>query len=247
MPCRDVARRGNVLDRNGGESLPFCFREDRRWQRPGRALGFTRLVSCSRNDEKFSTRREQQCKGGKGLRQKRLQRIAFMDEIEALPPGFWYGEEIALRISDLRAGKPALRPSDRRVHEIERRDLRPGLGKTFGIVTKAATHIEHPRSKNLLCMGGGKSLRQRMRREIGPRHASWIALRQGVDGFKPVPPRGIGGQGAALHRGVERIEQLVRRGPAGGEIRRSAIENSFSKLAFSACLSCVRFSEDGWR
>jgi hypothetical protein len=63
-----------------------------------------------------------------------------------------------------------------------------------------------------------------MRRKIGPGHAGRIAFRQGVDRLEPLPPRRISRQGAALHRGIERIKLLARFGAAGGEFRRGTIK-----------------------
>jgi hypothetical protein len=72
-----------------------------------------------------------------------------------------------------------------------------------------------------------KSLCQRMRGKIGPGHPRRIALRQGIDRLEPTPPQGIRGQGAVLHRRIERIEPLARLGPAGSELRRSAVIKVF--------------------
>ena len=132
MPRRATCGRRNVLDRQNRKPLPLGLLEDGRWQQPGRPLDLIPLIS----------------RGRKGLRQKhggeRLQCIAFMDEVETLPPGIRQGEEITLHIGDLRCRKPLLRPSDRRADEIERRDLRARRGKTFGIVAEAAAHIGNP-------------------------------------------------------------------------------------------------------
>ena len=69
-----------------------------------------------------------------------------------------------------------------------------------------------------------------MRGKIGPGHAGRIAFRQIIDRFKPGPPCRIGGPGAVLHRGIERIEEFPRLGAAGGELRRSAIEKTLVHL-----------------
>jgi hypothetical protein len=146
MPRGNIGR-CNVLDRHGFEALPFRFFEERRRQRPGRAFNFARLRSRARNHKKFSARRDERSECRKGIRQKcgreRLQRVAFMDEIKIAAPVIRQGEEIALDIPNLRGRKPQLRPLDRLVHDIERRDVCARGRKTFGIVAKAAPDIEN--------------------------------------------------------------------------------------------------------
>jgi hypothetical protein len=83
-----------------------------------------------------------------------------------------------------------------------------------------------------MCLLREPALRQRMRRKIGPGHTGRIALRQRVDGLEPVPPRGIVGQSAAMHRGVERIEPFSCLIAAGGKVWRSAIEKTFVQAHF---------------
>ncbi len=94
--------------------------------------------------------RQERREGGEGLRQERrrqrLQRIAFVDEIERAPPFRRRLEKIGGAIIDLRLRETPLRPGDRAVDEIEGRDIRAGRGKIFGVVAKAAADIEHAKA-----------------------------------------------------------------------------------------------------
>jgi len=60
MPCGEFGCCGNVLDRQSRKALTLRLIENRGWQRPGRPFDLVRLVSCPRDDKKFSA----WCQGG---------------------------------------------------------------------------------------------------------------------------------------------------------------------------------------
>ena len=142
-----------------------------------------------------------------------------MDEVERAPPFLGRGEKIGGAIVAARLRKAPLRPGDRAVHKVERRDIRAGRGEIFGVVAKAAADVEDAKPFQAARLKIDKGSSERVRREIGPGHAGRIILRQRIDRLEPGPAQGIGGQLSAALGGIERVK--LRAGPRAplGEAR----------------------------
>ena len=155
------------------QSLDISARE-----RPRRAVGRGRIGARAGDDEHPGARLQEGGQRPACLRQQavrqRLQRVAFVYEIEGAQPFRWWVEEVGGAKIDTRAWEALLRPADRVLGEIEGGHIRARGGQGFGIVAEAAADIERAEA------GEGFPLQpvsqQGMRMLVRPGHGGFVAI-----------------------------------------------------------------------